>query len=149
MVDSLWEYRGWSDRLSGLQEDLMANSSQRGRNLVSLYLFIDTNTLIGALHRNTAADEAARELFRLWETGWIGLARTDTMDTERFEGQDAETRAQREEEAADLPEALGPFVFDHSRFDASVFASGEDTTRVEDVFAIVFPTKVVSTARKN
>jgi len=42
----------------------MVNSSQRGRNLVSLYLFIDTNVLIGALHRTEEADEAARELLR-------------------------------------------------------------------------------------
>jgi len=71
------------------------------------------------------------------------------MNTERFEGQDDLTLAQREEEAADLPEAYGPLVLDHSRLDAAVVASDEDTTRLHDVFEILFPAMSWSTARKN
>ncbi|WP_405011677.1 hypothetical protein [Kitasatospora sp. NBC_01539] len=124
----------------------MSPAPLRGRNLIALYMFIDTNTLIGAVHRD---DADTRELFRLWEEGWIGLARTDTMNTERLEGQDEATQAEREEEAADFPEAFGPFVFDNSRLDASVFASEEDGQRIQDAFAILFPSASWETVRKN
>jgi predicted nucleic acid-binding protein len=124
----------------------MASLFLRGRDLVGLYLFIDTNALIGALYRD---DAAAKELFRLWDEGWIGLGRTDTMNTECFEGQDASTQAQREEEAADFPEAYGPFVLDHSRLGSAAFASSEDEARIKDAFAIFFPETSWSVAKKN
>ncbi|MFG2692570.1 hypothetical protein [Kitasatospora sp. NPDC048407] len=124
----------------------MTDSPLRGRNLVARYMFLDTNTLIGALHRG---DTDTQELLKLWEAGWIGLARTDAMNTERFEGQDEATQAQREEEAADLPEAWGPFVLDDSRLDSSVFPSTEDEQRIKDAFAILFPSADWESVRKN
>ncbi|MFC9654232.1 hypothetical protein, partial [Streptomyces sp. NPDC056937] len=69
-------------------------------------------------------DETARrskDLLRLWSEGWISLSRTDTLDTERLDGQEDLVRFQRMAESADLPEALGPFVWDHSRWDHAVY----------------------------
>ncbi|MEV7215040.1 hypothetical protein AB0O31_18350 [Kitasatospora cineracea] len=127
----------------------MSTSPSRGRNVVGLYLFVDSNTLIGAVHRDGEHDEAARELFRLWEAGWIALGRTDTMDTERTEDQDEATAAQRQEESACLPEAFGPFVLDDSRLDHAVLGSDEDDARIRTVFSILFPSSSWETVRRN
>ncbi|MFF2566690.1 hypothetical protein [Streptomyces sp. NPDC058084] len=71
------------------------------------------------------------------------------MDTERLEGQDESVQAERMAEGAHLPEALGPFVYGQSRFDASVFASPDDEPRIRDAFAIFFANKDWETADNN
>ncbi|MEU6381710.1 hypothetical protein [Streptomyces sp. NPDC046909] len=127
----------------------MTNSPNRGRNLCSMHLFIDSNVLIGALYRDDENAQRSRDLLRLWEEGWIGLSRTDTLDTERLEGQDDAVKAQRLMESADLPEALGAMVWDNSRWDHAVWGTAEDGQRIHEAFAIIFPNKDWTTANKN
>ena len=69
----------------------------------------------------------------------VEIVKTDTMDTERTQGMPDATAIERILETAGIVELLGPVVWDHSRFDHSVWAGDEDGKRIDDVFAALFP----------
>ncbi|ACU74370.1 hypothetical protein Caci_5511 [Catenulispora acidiphila DSM 44928] len=121
---------------------------ERGQNLVGVQYYLDSNVLIDFLD-NTQTPSDISNLLRFWTEGWIGLARTDVVDTERTDGQDDETVARRLAETADFPETYGPAVWGHSRWDRSYYATGEDEMRLNAVFAMLFPGKDRNAANKN
>lgn len=111
-------------------------------NLTTLTLYID-------VHIIDAQDDMVGALRRLRAEGWINLQRTDTMDTELGELSDTEKWAELTEMSGAYPEALGAAVLDHSRLDFCVVGSDEDATRLDEVFAILYPNADKATARRN
>jgi PIN domain len=69
----------------------------------------------------------------------VEIVKTDTVDTERTEGVPDATAIERILETAGIVELLGPAVSDHSRCDHSVWAGDEDSKRIDEVFATLFP----------
>lgn len=82
---------------------------------------------------------AAKRLRELHREGWIGLLRTDTVDTELDAASDPDKRAALLEASSEFIESLGPVVLDHSRLDFSVLGSDEDEARLDRVYRILFP----------
>ena len=110
-------------------------------NITGLVLYIDTHII-------DAEDDASVRLKRLWREGWIALQRTDAMDTELATAP-PDKWPTLTEASAEYPEALGPLVLGHSRFDHTVMGSDEDAARLDAVFAALFPNVDRATARKN
>jgi hypothetical protein len=110
-------------------------------NIVGLTRYIDT-------HLVDAPDETVGRLRRLRQEGWISLQRTDTMDIELADAPAARLPRLMEASAA-YPEPLGPVVSGHSRWDFSVWGSQEDSERLDEVFAILFPAVNRATCRRN
>ena len=99
--------------------------------LTNLTYYLDVNVL------DDPTDTMAA-LRRAREEGWVRLQKTDTLDTELSEAKPGR-RADLVATSADYAEALGPFVFNHSRFDFAVFASEDDDDRLRRVLAITKP----------
>jgi hypothetical protein len=110
----------------------MTISPDRHRNIVALKLFVDTHFIDSQL------TEVA-QLCRLWDAGWIALARTDVTDTELARCRDPAKRQLLEALSAEYAESLGALVWDQSRWDASVWGSKGDEDRLQKVFEILFP----------
>ncbi|WP_042379956.1 hypothetical protein [Streptacidiphilus melanogenes] len=100
-------------------------------NITALHLYVDTHII-------DATDDAATELRRLGEEGWVSLSVTDAMDTELADAP-PEKWAALTGLSAQYPESYGPAIVGHSRLDSSVVASEEDKERFDRVFAILFP----------
>lgn len=137
-----------SDAVPQAQEPQPGAKFLRGQNIVGVQYYIDSNVVIDSLYRAREYPESV-ELLRFWREGWIGLARTDVMDTERTDGQDEQTVATRLAETADIPEAFGAAVWGHFRWDAAVYGTGEDEERLHAVFTVLFPDTAWDRATKN
>lgn len=101
------------------------------RYILGETFYLDTNVI-------DSRDEAAEFLRRLGHERWVELRRTDTMDTELMAAS-PEKRDVLLEQSAQYPQALSPFAFDHSRWDHSIWGSTEDSIRIKQVFAKLFP----------
>lgn len=101
-------------------------------NRLGLLFYVDTNFV------DNPSPEAA-ELRALYQNGWLGLIRTDTVDTELGDKNDPERRAELLDASAQYPESLGPLVLGHSRLDHAVLGSDEDDERLDRVFRVLFP----------
>jgi hypothetical protein len=82
---------------------------------------------------------AAMELRSLHDAGWIGLQRTDTVDTELAGDEDEERRTALLATSAEYVESFGPGIVGHSRTNHAVTASVDDRVRLNAVYAILFP----------
>lgn len=82
---------------------------------------------------------ACEELRGLDRSGWIDLARSDTVDTELADTKDPERREQLLAESAAYWESFGPLVLDHSRLGSTVVGSADDHDRLDHVYRILFP----------
>jgi hypothetical protein len=82
---------------------------------------------------------AAKRLRELHREGWIGLLRTDTVDTELETASDADKRASLLAASSRYIESLGPVVLDHSRLNFSVLGSDVDEERLDRIYRILFP----------
>lgn len=80
-------------------------------------------------------------LRQLHDEGFIGLTRTDTMDTELLQRHDAEYREQLLTLSGELVEHLGPMVLDHSRWDHCVWASDDEAKEWDRLWAVIWPNK--------
>jgi hypothetical protein len=99
------------------------------------------DTCIWIAWRDPADPEqpAIEELLRLRREGRVEIAKTDTVDTERTDGVPDAKATDRLLETAGIIELHGPVVVGHSRWDHAVFASDEDSDRIDGVFAVLFP----------
>lgn len=103
---------------------------------------LDTCVLIGRSDpRRFTPDElpALDELFDLYKQRRVMLAKTDTVDLERIDGQPEDVARARLLETMDLLEVYGILVLDHSRLDHCVLGSSEDGGELNRVIGIVHP----------
>jgi hypothetical protein len=100
--------------------------------LLGLRFYFDTNFV-------DDATPAAIELRALHSAGWIGLQRTDTVDTELAGDADGARRTNLLAKSTEFVESFGPLVWDHSRWDSAVWGSDDDSARLNAVYAILFP----------
>jgi hypothetical protein len=98
---------------------------------------VDTCVWIGPGEDVEAA--AFRQLQDYRKEWRVELGKSDTVDTERTEGQSGTVAAGRIEETAGVIEVLGPAIVGHSRVGHSVWAGEEDGERIDLVVAALFP----------
>ncbi|HEY5014200.1 MAG TPA: hypothetical protein VIK61_16065 [Acidimicrobiia bacterium] len=99
---------------------------------LGLRFYLDTN-FVGD------GSPAAVELRALHDAGWIGLHRTDTVDTELAGDPDVARRTGLLAMSADYVESFGPLILDHSRLDHAVIGNDDDGARLNAVYAVLFP----------
>lgn len=112
--------------------DSMSQSQQRTLNLLGLNLYVD-------VHFVDDTGSSSLELRRLWDNGWILLARTDVLGTELLGCADPAKRQALEDLSSPYSEAMGPLVLGHSRLDHAVLGSEVDKDRLDSVYSILFP----------
>jgi hypothetical protein len=82
---------------------------------------------------------AIEELLHYRREGRVEIAKTDTVDTERADGVTVATATDRVLETAGIIEMHGPTVVGHSRWDHAVYASDEDSDRIDNLLGLLFP----------
>lgn len=102
-------------------------------------IFIDTNCL-----NENQDDLALNELESLNTSGLISIERADVMDTEMMEGKFTKGL----KKSAQFIESYGPAVFDHSRWDHSVFATDQDALNFTQSLYCLFGKRERSQYRK-
>jgi len=110
-------------------------------NLTALTLYIDTNVV-------DATDPPSVFLRQLGDVGWIYLERTDTMDTELLAAP-ADKLPALLTASAQYPEAMGPMVWDHSRWGHAVWGSPEDAARLARVDLILHGRSTAADTKPN
>ncbi|MEW6471158.1 MAG: PIN domain-containing protein [Actinomycetota bacterium] len=103
------------------------------------------------LDTNAVDDESAEmaELRQMWRDGWIELTRTDTMDTELTQREDAEHRARLLSLSGEMIEQFGPMVLGHSRLGFCVVGSDQEAAEWDRLWEVMFPGRDRATAKKN
>lgn len=92
-------------------------------------IFIDTNCL-----NENQDDPNLNELEKLESENKLSIERADVMDTEMLEGKFEKGLTK----SSKYLEAFGPAVFDHSRWNHSVFASDQDAINFTQIIFCLF-----------
>src|SRR5438552_2290628 len=103
---------------------------------------LDTSVLIGRSNPDRfIPDElpALDELFELYKDRRVMLAKTDTVDTERTDGQPEDVARARLLETIDLLGVYGIAVLDHSRLDHCVLGGDGDAEQLNRIIKLVHP----------
>src|SRR5664280_1946087 len=102
-------------------------------------LVADTCVWIAWREPENPEQPAIVKLLRYRREGRVEISKTDTVDTERADGVSAATATDRILETAGIIELHGPTVICHSRWDHAVFASDEDSDRIDNLLGLLFP----------